>query len=245
MSELLLCDPMLYWLEPKDVLRLKAVNTICKEKVSQHMTAQRFYSTNKTSILHWDARERLYNLYPNVEVLTLLCDGVHRPHEYLRNSVKSLHLIFPLSIAMYTYIDGILKYPHLENTVHLVEALDQVLDFVQSNPHCALEHLQISFDPTVTVSFEIPNGLFAGYGSYGPLYDDLQCHYKTKKYPAATYLCVLEESSKKIKESIQRVLTHQTWSSSKVPQELLEESIDQTIQQKMYGYLQDICSRKI
>lgn len=245
MSELLLCDPMLAWFEPVDVLRLKGLNRVSRERIYQHMTSQRTYSTDKTSLLHWDVRQKLYEKYPNVEVLTLFCDGVHRPREYLRNSIKSLHLVLPLSIGIYSYIGGMLTYPHLENTVHLVEALDQVFEFVQTNPNSALQHLQISFDPTVTLSFEIPHGLHTGYDSYGPLYDDLQCYYKTKKYPAASYVCVLGDSTQKIKESLTRLLTQHPWASTQVPHELLVDTNDEAIQATLYEYLSKITNRKI
>jgi hypothetical protein len=245
MSELLLCDPMLSWLEPIDLLRVKGLNRLSREKISQHMTTQRCFSTHKTTLLHWNAREKLYAMYPNVESLTILCDGVHRPREYLRDSTKSLHLLLPLTIGIHSSIAGMLKYPYLENTVHLVEALDQVFEFLQSNPSCALENLQISFDPTVSISFEIPNGLHTGYDSYGPLYDDLQCYYKTKKYPPERYLCVLEDSTQKLQDAVKRLLTHHLWASTQVPQELLNDTKDRATQTTLYEYLSKVMSRKI
>jgi hypothetical protein len=122
---------------------------------------------------------------------------------------------------------------------YIVEAFQQVIDFVEEHPSAKLESLHVSFDPSVSISYTVKNGLFAGYDRDGPMYEDADCSVKTTQFPPTSFLCLLKEESRaKFDTAFHHLLEGHVWASVSFPPELQLYETDQA--EEIWTYLRSL-----
>lgn len=202
MTSVLLSDPVLQLLSPLDLIKVRQVCKESRDVVEQHRATQSHYTVQKECNLPWKTRERLYSLYPSVKHLTLELGGNESAKMYLRPTLQSIHLTFPIQI---TRLQDYNEW-YLRNTWDFTESLLELCVFLEAHPEAELYTVRLSFQSTVKLFWEDEGEDFIGYDRDGPLYEKYDLSIKIQSKSPEDYLWLIEPRQLDLKE-IQAALT--------------------------------------
>jgi hypothetical protein len=231
MSNVLLSDPLLTWLNPKDLLHLSQVNKEYGKRIKEYQQTKTTYDTQCIEQEPHIVRKQLYALYPKVQTLVFHQSHIEFIEEYLRPSLQALHLVFTLHLAY--------PGPSEDDTFEWVNSKSfkstlQRIRFCLSTSDCQLQEIRISFHPEIFLSVTIEDGIQDGYDKFGPLYEDYEKHICLHLQDASYVLPFIDDFYvMEIQREIQRLERVQLWKTFDVPlyfthpqkmnKELLEE----------------------
>lgn len=191
MASILLSDPVLQWLEPKDLQVLRALNRQHKNTIDEHRRTQTNYTVTMKTSLRWHVREELYARHPNVQALTFECGGPDSLATYLRPTLQSLHLRVPLSLETDPEVSGSLFWRDADDIARELQALET---FLQRTPEAQLHTLRISFHPTVYLTLTNDRSMVVEYDHDGPIYEDYDVTLQDSYGSPEIYFSVIEKT---------------------------------------------------
>jgi hypothetical protein len=247
-SNLLLCDPVLEWLEPDDLMRVKQLNKECSSYVSQKIQSQKHFHVRQSSLLSAKARTTLYESYPEIESLTFEAYHLNSLASYLRPNIQSLHLILPLWIGEQRFGPKLSYYLINDGDIHRV--FDDLISYLEKTPETKLNRLEISFASKTGILFTYYNAIFCGYDKYGPMYEDLDMTKDTVDVPPLEYFTILEPSQiELIEKKVLALVAKRQWkqitlpyhfpAAIQIPYAILTDvyEYDDDIQESLYEYI--------
>ena len=246
-SNLLLCDPVLQWLEPDELMRVKQLNKECSSYISQKIQSQKHFHVRQSSLLSAKARSKLYESYPEIEALTFEAYHLNSLASYLRPSIQSLNLILPLWIGEQRFGPKLSYYLINDGDIH--RALNDVISYLEK-PETKLNRLEISFASKTGIMFTYSNATFCGYDKYGPMYEDLDMTKYTVDVPPLEYFQILEPSQiELIEKKVLALVAKRQWKqitlpyhfpgASTIPYAVLTDvyEYEDDIQESLYEYI--------
>jgi hypothetical protein len=210
----LLLDPLLAWYGPKDLVNLQQINKEHRDYLKSFLQTETRYQVTGPSFEYWGTRMRLYKMYPSIQKLTLELCFQHKVTDYLRSSLRSLHLILPLyfgdTLPSTSYI--------LHNLQNTCQAFFDIKEYIQKDPACQLKELILSFSPTVTFTFTYPCSNIVEYDRFGPLYEDTELTKSSKTLSPVHCLTLLEEKDyMALQNSFLSLAEMPNWNSIQLP----------------------------
>lgn len=210
----LLLDPLLLWYRPKDLVSLQQINKEHYECVKSFLKNETRYEVIGAPFDSWQTRMRLYQMYPNIQKLTI---DVHHPYtvkDYLRPSLQSLHLILPLQFGEDL---GVSSY-RLDNLRVLSQAFTEIQEFLQGEPRSQLKELILSFSPTIGFLFIYPRSYIVDYDRFGPIYEEAEVFKSSTTLSPSHCLQLLhDEDSVSLQDSFLSVAQMPNWKSIQIP----------------------------
>lgn len=216
MSNLLLLDQVLSWLEPYELQEVKQVNKECYSTISSFIQSNTHYTLYSNCVLHWRIRDRLYKEYPNIQSLTLYLSYRNLLVEYLRPTIKSLEIVIPIEITQETRSA---KYAYwLSNTGEIIRTLQDIHEYLESTPTAQLAELTLRFNPVSSVTFVCPNALIVEYDRHGPIYEDDEHTVNVKSITPSELLSIVDPYElKKIEVALENVVKKENWKKITIP----------------------------
>lgn len=196
MSSILLSDPMLQWLDPLQLHKLRCLTKESKDVIDTYEETKRSYKVQSYPGVGWRKRERLYALYPKIENLTIHSKNIYIP-TYLRPKIQDLHLVVTLSLNLYVDTDHkdplSIAYDH-KYLEHLINLFKEVKNYCEQNTDCHLKRLTISYAPEVKISYIIPSGTRLVNNTDTPLQKDKKGILKCSIFPPNVCLKCINSS---------------------------------------------------
>jgi hypothetical protein len=189
-SERLLLDPLLQWLTPMEIHRLRGVDKLCKKTIDAYEATKRSYKVQDDFGVGWPKQERLYNLYPKIQ--TLKFDTEYGIKPYLRPTLESIHLVVRLRVD-YDVETGLLTLSPLF-VEQVLDTFEYLLEFYDTVPNRQFKNFTLSLKEEVGFHFTIPDGLHVGYDKDGPLYEDMDCYPRTDEFSPALLLSMVSNT---------------------------------------------------
>lgn len=190
MSNILLTDPVLHWLKPSELIHFTLLSKKHKETIQEFIQHQRHYVVYEEYTLPKYSAHELYARFPSVEKLTVHLSYLNRVADYLRPSLRSLTIVFPL----FFYQDRDTFHYSLGNLSGFTDACKEIQSFLESTPESQLKELTLSFSSNVSVMFVYRNRYRIGYDRFGPLYEDMETTKVIEDVPAWQFLSLIDEA---------------------------------------------------
>ncbi len=215
MSNTLISDPILTWFEPKNLALLSQLNKECKSVIKEYQQTKTSYDTRLSFEEFRDVRRALYALYPKVQNLVFEDGHFDYIDDYLRPSLKSIHIIFPLRLAFPGPSED--DKMELVNITSIVNTLGDIQRYLQT-PNCQLQNLTISFSSNVLLSITIENGILIEYDKHGPVYDDYDRQvWLTIKDPSYLIPLIDDYYEMNLQRAFQTLRASHKWKKFEVP----------------------------
>jgi hypothetical protein len=240
MSNLLLSDPLLRLLEPKDLVGISHLNKECLRFIKEYQQTKTTYDTRLGKSESYKVRQHLYSLYPKIQTLTFEYTHLESIQEYLRPTIQTIHLILPLSLSFPgPSEDGTLEWFNIKS---ILKPLQEIQTYLKT-PNCQLQQLSISFSKCVCLSVTVENGLFTRYDRFGPVYEDYDRNVWSTVQDASYFLPFIDDyytmDMKKALDSLE--LSH-IWKEFSVPCYFTNpHMMDPVLLQEIEDLLQNEC----
>lgn len=219
MASILLTDPVLQWLEPADRHRIRALSKEHRDAIDTYTATQTTYTVRMHPVLSWRAREALYARYPKVQTLIYECGWPTSIGEVLRPTLQRLHLQIPLRLVIDPEESETFMWPQAED---IGVSLSDIHLFLEKTPEAQLQHLCITFLPTVELRFIDEYSTIVNYDRDGPIYEDSDAvltdpYGSPEIYFSITERCPLMEDLASALKGLSEV---RSWKSFALPAEL-------------------------
>lgn len=215
MASILTCDPLLSFLGPKDLFVLGHACRETREVVKNFQATKRTYTAGKDFEPPWWQRQKLYSLYPSVQSLLFHCGPADSLKDFLRPSLKSLHLVLPLKLEQYPE-ESEFRWVNLE---FILSELNSLQEFLHVTPDAQLTSFRISLDPTVKLIFADADRMTVDYDKWGPIFEDCDVCVKDTYGSPSGYFWVMEQDSR-LESALQDLAAARTWTSLTLPADL-------------------------
>jgi hypothetical protein len=217
MLSALLSDPMLHMLSPLDLIKMRQLCKEARDVVENHRATQSYFVAEKESMYPWKEREHLYSLYPAVRNLTVELGGWQDTKMYLRSTIQTIHLSFPLE---FTRLKDYNEW-YLRNTWNFETPLTQLADYLEANPDAELHSVRFSFQPLVKFILEDAEDTCIDYDKGGPIYESNDVWVKTQSSSPEDYFWLVEPSQRTledISEALTRLAGLRRWKLFEIPE---------------------------
>lgn len=240
-SNILLLDPVLAFLSPHDLARLKSVNKQSNTTIRDFELTQRMYDGNSMPALPWRQRKQLYDLYPRIESLKLKVECPLTLKEFLRPTLKRIDLT--LQLILDRHPDS--KLLSLWCKSQYLETLNDLLQYLREYPHLPLHTLQIQISDNVMVGFTDRDSVHVGYDTYGPLYEDDEWSECVNGFDPSVYMACLDSHGqthlREISSKVSELVDLRPWKTLTLP-DIFTKPIecDESTKKALQGVLDDI-----
>jgi hypothetical protein len=216
-SNALLSDPVLAFLDPADLVKLKGISKEFFSTIETYQSNKTFWNTDTLSIQPWQIRKKLYALYPNITRLEMTAKFPYTLKEYLRPSLQTLDL----SIVFSFELSSNRRSLYLLNYLSLRDTLRDLQDFLRTNPETSLKTFSLHIAKEVFISGTEKDRFHVGYDKYGPLYEDEDWRESVDYFDPFGFLEFLNEHGvnqvQRLTEQLQQLEAMQLWNHFEVP----------------------------
>lgn len=216
MSNQMLSDPLLMWLEPKELVLLSQLNKESRRIVREFQRTRKSYRVGFYAGQSYTSRQYMYSLYPNVESLeyTLIsCGSISLIDEYLRPSLKSIHINIYLSLES----SGTGETLEFLNKKRICDTLRLIEEYLKS-PGVQLDSILLTLDKTVQFTLLVKDGIHVGYDKYGPLFEDSYDYFDVNDFDACYYFPLMDPKSiEEVGNAIRSLEASHPWKQFSAP----------------------------
>jgi hypothetical protein len=207
-------DPVLQWLEPEDLMRLKCLNKDHSSVIETYMKTKSWVHVHQRTFMPWHTRLLLYNQYPNIQTLIIDVSDIRNLKDFLRPTLRALCLRVRFDFEEDLETNEITLF--YSNAI--ITAFQDVQDYLEATPESLLEELRIEFAPRHTFRFIYKDGIVVDYDRGGPIYEDTEQKVEIPEIPPSYLLEMLDAVSwNAIQEKVTRVCSMTRWKRIVLP----------------------------
>lgn len=218
MASNLLCDPVLHYLTPFELCKLKCLNKEHRDKITKHQQSIKQLDFRVDPMLGWAAHHKVYQQYTSLTSLTIE-QGLQIPiGMYLRPSLE--HLTYRIQLDLQYWPRYELFY--IVNRDQIVQAIRDIWRFLHERPDAKLKSFRLEVHPSVHLRLVIPDGFITHYDRDGPLYEDMDWSTESSVYDPLLYRGLLAESGleddARIADAVKKLKDCQEWKAFQIPE---------------------------